>query len=121
MLNRIAASMCLALTAAAGQAQTTSLTPLSSGAMPKMGGYRPIRATLSAEKPASLHKAPEGLTAPLYGVLPIGPEGCKQVFHIVVDEPEGKDATLYVDANGNGDLTDDGPTEWKPKSSKDDD
>jgi hypothetical protein len=28
------------------------------------------------------------------------------VFHIVVDEPEGKDAVLLVDANGNGDLTD---------------
>jgi thiol-disulfide isomerase/thioredoxin len=106
---------------ATANAQTQNLTLLSKGAMPKMGGYRPIRATLSDQKPATLHKAPEGLTAPLYGVLPIGPEGSKQVFHIIIDEPDGKPAALYIDANGNGDLTDDEPAEWKPKTSKNDD
>ena len=115
----IAALTCMTLAAAGGQAQTTNLTLLSKGAMPKMGGYRPIRATLSEEKPATLTKVPEGLAAPLYGVLPIGPEGSGRVFHIVLDEPEGKDATLYIDSNGNGDLTDDEPADWKPRKNKD--
>jgi peroxiredoxin len=105
------------IAAGAASAQTVTLKPMATGAMKQMGGYRPQRVTLSAEKPASITKLPEGLTAPLYGILPIGP-GEKATFHIVVNEPEGKNATLYVDANGNGDLTDDPDAEWTPKTSK---
>src|SRR5262249_39884124 len=85
----------------------------------KRGSYAPQHAKLSADKPATITKLPEGLASPLYGTLPIGPsEKSGPVFHIVVDEPEGKDAKLYVDANGNGDLTDDPATEWTPKPYK---
>ncbi len=117
------ATACIAISAAAGQAQTVTLKPVSTGAMKLMGGYRPQRVTLSAEKPASIHKLPDGLAAPMYGVLAVGNGADKatQTFHIVLDEPEGKDATLYVDANGNGDLTDDTAADWKPKTTKDED
>jgi thiol-disulfide isomerase/thioredoxin len=33
-------------------------------------------------------------------------------FLAVLDEPAGKPSRLWVDSNGNGDLTDDGATEW---------
>ncbi len=81
------------------------------GGMAKVGYYAPQRLALSATKPATITKMPEGLTAASYGVLPMkGPEGA--VYHVVVDEPDGKPATMLVDANGNGDLTDDGAAEW---------
>lgn len=88
-----------------------TLTLLSSGAMPKVGYYMPLRLQISADKPATLKKAPADLAAPLYGVLTIaGPEGA--VYHVIVDEPDGKPARLFVDTNGNGDLTDDPATKW---------
>ena len=80
---------------------------------------RPQRLTLNSEKPATITKLPQGLASPLFGVLPMGQaeEGGQRArkFHMVLDEPAGKDATLLVDANGNGDLTDDPAVEWKPK------
>jgi hypothetical protein len=47
-------------------------------------------------------------------------EGAKpaRTFHVVLDEPAGKDAQFLVDANGNGDLTDDPAVEWKKKAYK---
>ncbi len=118
----LATSAGSAQNAGSGPDDVVHFKPMSSGAMKKMGGYRPQRLTLSAEKPATLTKAPDGLTAPMYGVLPIGSaaegKGAAPVYHVILDEPEGKDATLYVDSNGNGDLTDDGPAEWTSKPVK---
>jgi len=94
--------------AVAAEAPQVNLSLISSDAMPKLGGYRPQQTKLSADKPADLKKAPE-LTAPLYGSIPFGGKS----YLIVLDEPEGHDAKLYVDANGNGDLTDDPAVEWK--------
>jgi thiol-disulfide isomerase/thioredoxin len=34
---------------------------------------------------------------------------------VVVDEPEGRDARLFVDSNGNGDLTDDAAPMWNKR------
>ena len=95
----------------------TKLTFIGSGASSKIGYYAPMRATLSAEKPATLKKVPDGLVAPQYGVLPIA--GVKdRVFHVIVDEPEGKDARLFVDGNGDGDMTNDAPAEWAGRKMK---
>ncbi|MCC6677260.1 MAG: TlpA family protein disulfide reductase [Phycisphaerales bacterium] len=105
------------LVAVAGTAMaddTVRLAPVNSGAMKKIGYYMPNRLELSDDKPATLKKVPDGLEAPLYGVLPIaGAPGL--VFHIVVDEPAGKPSRLLVDSNGNGDLTDDDAAEWGGK------
>ncbi len=84
---------------------------LPSGAMPKLGGYRPQLLKLSADKPEDLKKCPD-LGAPLYGAIRFGDKS----YLIVLDEPEGKDATLYVDANANGDLTDDPACTWTKKT-----
>src|ERR1051325_95722 len=76
------------------------LTP--DGAMKKVGNYMPQRVTLSADKPASITKLPEGLVPPVYGTPAI--------------KGGHKPAKLFVDSNGNGDLTDDPPAEWNGKA-----
>src|SRR5258706_12540839 len=89
------------------------MTLIPSGAMQKLGGYMPQRLELSPDKPAELKKAPE-LVAPLYGSIKFGGAS----YLVVVDEPEGKDAKLFVDTNGNGDLTDDPALTWKTAAYK---
>ncbi|HEX4797206.1 MAG TPA: redoxin domain-containing protein [Humisphaera sp.] len=100
----------LAPLAARAEEATAKMTLLSAGAMPKLGGYRPQRLEMSPTKPDSLKKAPD-LTTPLYGELKFGGKS----YLVVVDEPAGKTAKLYVDSNGNGDLTDDAPVTWTDK------
>ncbi|HWA82944.1 MAG TPA: TlpA disulfide reductase family protein [Fimbriimonadaceae bacterium] len=96
----------LALCSALATADQVSLTPVTSGGMRMMGGYMPQRLQLSKDKPEGLKHAPETKN-PMYGVLEIG--GGK---HIVILDDDGAGQKLYVDTNGNGDLTDDAPLEW---------
>jgi thiol-disulfide isomerase/thioredoxin len=103
-----------ALGSSASADDSVSLKPMEKGAMRKIGFYMPQRLTLVAEKPATLKKVPDGLTAPRYGVLPLA-GALGTAFHVVLDEAEGKPAMLLVDSNGNGDLTDDAPVEWSGK------
>src|SRR5687768_2459112 len=49
------------------------LKAVPKGGMEKLGYYAPQRLTLSAERPATLITAPEGLGAPMYGVVKMGP------------------------------------------------
>lgn len=96
---------------------TVTFVTVSSGAMKEIGYYSPQRATLSAERPTTITKVPDGLVAPQYGVLPLkSAEGV--VFHVVLDEPDGQPAKLFVDSNGNGDLTDDAGAEWAGQARK---
>jgi thiol-disulfide isomerase/thioredoxin len=74
--------------------------------------YIPRPVKLSSDAPAELKKKPEMLS-PLYGTIQFGGKA-----HILaLDEPDGKDARLYVDAKGDGDLTDSPPVEWKKQAS----
>ena len=83
------------------------------GAMQKLGGYRPQQLKLVDRKPAALKKEPDKLSASaLYGEIKFGGKS----YLVVIDEPRGGDAKLYVDANGNGDLTDDPETTWTKDS-----
>ncbi len=114
-----AASAAIALAAISAPAPATAAEPagtvalkfLAEGAMPKLGGYRPQRLALKAERPSSLKRAPD-LAAPLFGSFKIGPKESPREILVAVDEPEGKPFALHVDANGNGDLTDDPPAAW---------
>jgi len=74
-------------------------------------GYAP-RIALETNKPAALRRAPSGLEAPLYGEFTLGSSEHPATFTVLVDEPDGKPARLWVDRNGNGDLTDDPLIEW---------
>ena len=80
---------------------------VASGATAKAGGYIPVPAELDA-KADSVKKAPEGLAAAKYGALKFGDKS----FSVILDEPEGKPAKLYVDSNGDGDLTNDPEVKW---------
>jgi peroxiredoxin len=108
----------LAFLSAGAYAADIQLKLLPAGAMTKLGGYRPQRLELSASKPAGITKVPTDLAAPLFGELKLGPAESPTKFYIIVDEPEGKPSRLFVDANGNGDLTDDAAPEWNPRPSK---
>ena len=92
-------------------AEGVSVKFVGSGATAKVGGYSPIRAELGA-KGAAVKKTPEGLAAPKYGVLKLE----DKTWSFVLDEPEGKPAKLFVDANGDGDLTNDPAVEWAQRA-----
>ncbi|AIE84092.1 TlpA family protein disulfide reductase [Fimbriimonas ginsengisoli] len=88
--------------------------PMADGAMRKIGYYMPQRLQLSFVRPAGIKKLPAGLTSPKYGTLAIGG---KKVC-LILDEPAGKPARLFVDTNGDGDLTNDKAPEWKQQANK---
>jgi thiol-disulfide isomerase/thioredoxin len=79
---------------------TAKLSP--SGVSGKLGYFAPQQLTLSKAKPEQLKKVPYDVAAPQYGLVKFGPK--EYVF--LLDEPAGKAARLFVDSNGNGDLTD---------------
>jgi thiol-disulfide isomerase/thioredoxin len=98
----------LAMIAVAGlAADGVSMKFIGSGATAKVGGYVPIRAEMKGTA-EGVKKAPEGLTAAKYGALKLG----EKSWMFVLDEPEGMPAKLYVDTNGDGDLTNDPATTW---------
>ncbi len=80
---------------------------VAEGVTARVGGYRPIRAEMKDEI-EGVKAAPEGLSAPKYGTLQLGDK--KWLF--ILDEPDGKPAKLYIDTNGDGDLTNDPETAW---------
>src|SRR5690349_2556952 len=64
--------------------------------------YMPRPLAMKTDEPAGLKKKPT-MQAPLFGEMKFGGKS----YIVALDEPKGQDAKLYVDANGNGDLTDD--------------
>ena len=80
---------------------------IASGMSKKMGGYRPIRAAMSDDA-KGIDKTPEGLTAPKFGKFEL--DGKTWAF--ILDEPEDGKAALYIDANRDGDLTNDPQVDW---------
>jgi thiol-disulfide isomerase/thioredoxin len=102
----------LALAVAMATADGITMTFVPTGAVAKAGGYSPIRCQLGASD-AGINRKPAGLANPRYGKLVVG----QKSFAIILDEPEGKAASLYVDANGDGDLSNDAAT-WTPGENK---
>jgi RNA polymerase sigma factor (sigma-70 family) len=99
-------------TTASSLSTSVQLRWVSSGATKRIGYCVPIQTELSPQKPATIRKLPADLSNALYGALrTAGPAGA--VYHIAVDEPAGKPRRLFVDANGDGDLTNDPLVEWK--------
>src|SRR5689334_1766173 len=87
----------------------SGLTFVPTGMTKKMGGYMPIRAEMT-DTATGITKKPDGLKAPHYGSIKVG----DKEFAFILDEPEGAPAKLYVDSNGDGDLTNDPATVWAP-------
>ncbi|MGH7132342.1 MAG: peroxiredoxin family protein [Phycisphaerales bacterium] len=105
----------LAVSATAGADDTCVLKPLPSGVRDQIRYYRPQRVVLSAVQPESVKKTADGAKAPLFGIFPVTSAVPGRVFVLMLDEPVGGPARLWVDADGDGDLTNDAPADWKPK------
>lgn len=103
---------------AAPEPVVATLTLEPRGAEKAAPGFFPIQVPLSAQKPAKVVKEPEYRATPKYAVVTLGgPSGPGYV--IALDEPENGDWRIYLDANGNGDLTDDGDGAWSQKRVQD--
>lgn len=89
-------------------------------AMRLLGGYAPQRLSLAPTPPPSVKTPPSGLKAAdaRYGTLSLGPAEAATSFLVVTEEPSNGPARCWVDANANGDLTDDPVVEWTPKAYK---
>lgn len=89
-------------------AQTLEESFVGSGVTGKVGGYRPIKSVMDQE--ADIVKvAPEDLQAPRYGLIKDG----EKSWAYILDEHDDGEATLYIDTNGDGDLTNDPEAKWK--------
>ena len=107
----IASSLALVLVGSAHAADLT-LDPIGTRALKT--GYMPVRIALSQTKPARVTKEPAYDSAPKYGTIRLG-NGPKSEIAIALDEPSDEGAKIYIDANGDGDLTNDGDGKWISK------
>ncbi|MEY2410189.1 MAG: hypothetical protein QOF48_2859, partial [Verrucomicrobiota bacterium] len=99
------------LPAAAPAAPEVKLKWTASGVLEKLGVPSRQPLTLSDAKPDSAKKTPD-LKSPSFAELKLGPRESPTTFIVVVDEPDGKPSRLFIDANHNGDLTDDPAPVW---------
>lgn len=79
---------------------------------------RPV--PLGSDRPAGLRREPAYRGTPRYGTLRLG-DGPNAEYHLVVEhEPAGEPRLrrLWIDANRNGDLTDDGDGQWRTTSNR---
>lgn len=81
---------------------------MSEGFTQVQGGYRPVRAEMDEEADI-VTKSPEDLKNPKFGFLVDG----DLQWAFILDESEEGEQTLYVDANADGDLTNDPEVSWK--------
>ncbi|MEI7658209.1 MAG: TlpA disulfide reductase family protein [Phycisphaerae bacterium] len=100
------------LAAAASAADVVSMTPVTADAAQLLGGYKPVPVKLSKDKPASATKVPDGLDGLLFGVMPMK-TAAGQPIGVALYEPENGEPKMFIDANGNGDYTDDAAPAWK--------
>jgi peroxiredoxin len=77
----------------------------------KAGQFQPQRLILAPDPTGTVTRLP-GLISPLFGEITIGPQESPTAIAVVLDNLEGAKPRLFVDANANGDLTDDPAPEW---------
>lgn len=74
-------------------------------------GYRPMSLELAPQKPPGLTKLPNGCSAQWFGTLKMGhPQPANTVVALQLDGPVP--VKLFLDANTNGDLSDDPAIDW---------
>jgi thiol-disulfide isomerase/thioredoxin len=84
------------------------------------GYYKPKMANLSEVKPAHISKLPEALVKPQFASIEMGPKEARMKVGIVIEQRGLKEARMWLDANGDGDLTNDPAVDWKPRVMKSD-
>jgi thiol-disulfide isomerase/thioredoxin len=76
--------------------------------------YMPGGSKWGSEKPEWVSKEPHYSGKPKYAVVTLG-NGTPSKFAMALDEVEGNEPKIYVDLNGDGDLTNDGTGSWPTK------
>ena len=94
-------------------AQAVHAKLMEAGAFAKMSGVRPRPLDFTPQKPDRIKKLPEGIEKPLYGRLTMGNVDAPTGFDAVMDSAADGEPCVWIDTNGNGDLTDDPPIVWK--------
>ncbi len=82
------------------------------GSRARFDSYMPQHVPLTAGRPQGIRAVPAGVKSPLWGQLVVGPKEARTSYTVLIDDLEDRDQQLWVDANGNGDLTDDPPVSW---------
>lgn len=103
-------TMCFLMSADDKTEITAEFIP--SGITRRIGGYRPIQSPMDQEEAIAKVK-PEELSNPKFGYLTLD----KTKWAYVIDEPEEGEEKLYIDANGDGDLTNDPEVKWTARPS----
>jgi thiol-disulfide isomerase/thioredoxin len=98
---------------AAQTAATLELDPV--GARAARLGYYPILIKLVDSRPEGVKKEPTYAGAPKYGVFTVG-NGPRSLHCLALDEPAGGTWKIFVDLNGDGDLTSSGEGTWTKKT-----
>src|SRR6478735_6190481 len=111
----------LALNLTASGEDLITLQWKESGVSAQSGGMRPKQLDLADAAPESIKKAPADLVAPRYSALKLGPAKSQATLSVIMDHVDGKPSRLFVDANANGDLTDDPVATWTTKPAFDPD
>ncbi len=97
--------------ARSSESEDVSLKLVESGFSKKAGGYSPRRIVLS-ESSELVKVSPEGVTSLEFGVV----ELLDKKFAVAIDTAEDGTSRLWVDTNADGDLTNDPPVKWAPKT-----
>ena len=102
-----------ALFLAPAMADEVRLEWMPQGFFGKTRYYMPKGVKLLGEKPSQILKAPEGLVNPQYALLETGPKSQRLLLGLILDQRSPKEAKMWVDANGDGDLTNDPAVNWE--------
>ncbi len=89
-----------------------------SGVAAQVGYFIRQRIRLSSSRPDNVKTEPQYRFKPLYGVFRFGAARDADVAIALDEAPDGSYSALYVDSNGNGDLTDDPPAKWTKVTAK---
>ncbi|MFZ4506896.1 MAG: TlpA family protein disulfide reductase [Fimbriimonas sp.] len=90
-----------------GEGVTSKL--IATGATAKVGGYRPIRADFAA--PGADFKPNITVVSPKVGKFTFG----SKTVGFIIDDVDANTSKIYVDANGDGDYSNDPAAEWQPR------
>jgi thiol-disulfide isomerase/thioredoxin len=113
MIAAVAALLTTCISCCISCADTFTLPLRQGGVANTMGGIMPRKASLGPGQLIGVKKQPKNLVDPLYASFEMGPKGQRTTFCLILDEVPGKPPRLIVDANHNGDLTDDPPVVWR--------
>ena len=91
-------------TSADDAVEASKLLWQKSGVVENFGGLVPRPLELSEAVPEGLKSRPEGLVAPRYGVIDLGPAGKSASIFVILDGPRGHPGTLYVSRKADGEM-----------------